>query len=152
VGAFLAARPFAAVLCSPLRRARRTCEIAGYSAVATIDPEVQEWDYGDCTTFTQEQIRERFPDWTIWTGPVPNGESSEAIAARARRVVARIREMPGPVALFSHGHFLRIFTTQWLGLPPAAGGHFALDTSAVCILGEDAGIPAIKAWNLKARE
>jgi len=145
----LAGRTFTKVLCSPLQRARRTCELAGYSAVAEIDPAVQEWDYGECTSFTEEQIRERFPGWTIWSGPVPDGESIEQIAARATGVVNRIRAMSGTVAVFAHGHFLRIFATQWLGLAPQAGCHLSLDTSAVCILGEDVGFPAIRAWNLK---
>ncbi|MDZ4796670.1 MAG: histidine phosphatase family protein [Bryobacteraceae bacterium] len=145
----LAGRSFDVVLCSPLRRARRTCQLAGYLDVADIEPDCQEWDYGDWTGYTQDQIREKSPDWTIWTGPVPGGESLEDIASRAKRVVNRIRNGGGTAAIFAHGHFLRVFTTQWLGLPAATGGNFALETSGICILGEDAGLPAIRAWNLR---
>jgi broad specificity phosphatase PhoE len=145
----LAGRPFDLVLCSPLRRARRTCQLAGYLDIADIEPDCQEWDYGDWTSFTQEQICDKCPNWTIWTGPVPGGESLEDIAARARRVVKRIRTCGGTTAIFAHGHFLRVFATQWLRLPASAGGAFALETAGICILREDAGIPAIRAWNLK---
>lgn len=151
VGRLLAGRPFDHVFCSPLQRARRTCELAGYLPSAIIDPDLQEWDYGDCTSFTQEQIRERHPGWTIWKGPVPNGESIAEIAARAHRVVTRLRQCHGVVAVFAHGHFLRVLTTEWLGLPPDAGRCFALETSAICILGEDSGEPAIRVWNWKDR-
>jgi broad specificity phosphatase PhoE len=139
---------FDLILCSPLRRAVRTCEIAGYLPAASLDADIQEWDYGDCTGMTEEQVRAICPGWTLWSGPVPNGEAIETIAARATRVVNRTRKMGGRVAIFSHGHFLRIFVTQWLGLPPQAGKHFALETGSVCILGGDAGIPAIRKWNL----
>ncbi len=126
----------------------RTCEIAGYLGQATLDPDVQEWDYGDCTGMTEGQMRRQFPAWNLWDGPIPNGEAIADIAARAARVVARIRCAGGRVAIFSHGHFLRVFTTQWLGLCPQAGKHFALETGSVSVLGEDAGVPAIRKWNL----
>jgi probable phosphoglycerate mutase len=142
-------RKFDTVLCSTLQRARRTCEIAGYLEQAVLDPECQEWDYGDCTGYTMEQIRERFPGWTIWTGPVPNGESVEEIGARAARVAERLRKLDGTAAVFAHGHFLRVFATQWLGLPAVAARHLALETSAVCILGEDAEYPTIRVWNVR---
>lgn len=144
-------REFDLVLCSPLRRAARTCQIAGYHSTALIEPDIQEWDYGNCTGRTEQQMRERFPGWTIWDGPVPDGESIEDIAARAMKSVTRLRPLCGRVAIFSHGHFLRVFVTQWLGLPPQAGRHFALETGAICILGKDAGIPAIRKWNMSAR-
>jgi probable phosphoglycerate mutase len=137
------------VWCSPLQRARRTCEIAGYADVALIDPDVQEWDYGACTGFTQAQLRERFPGWTIWEGPVPEGESIGEIAGRAQRVVKRLREVRGRVAIFAHGHFLRVLATQWLDMPPQAGRNLALETSSVCVLGYDGQFPAIRAWNLR---
>jgi len=149
LGALLGGHAFDRVLCSPLQRARRTCELAGYIAVAEIDPELHEWDYGDCTSFTLEQLQGKYPGWNIWAGPVPNGESLQQIADRASRVACRIQRMEGRVAVFAHGHFLRVFTAAWLGLPPSAGRHFALDTSAVCVLGHDAGFPAIRVWNRK---
>ena len=138
---------FETVLCSPLRRARRTCEIAGFANVAVIEPDIMEWDYGDCTSFTQDQMREKFPGWNIWDGPVPNGESIDQIAARAMRVIDRYGENRGRILLFAHGHFLRVFATQFLKLPPQAGMHLALDPCAVCVLGQDAGFPAICQWN-----
>ncbi len=138
---------FTTVLCSPLQRARKTCEIAGFAAIAKVEPEIMEWDYGDCTSFTQHQMREKFPQWNIWDGPVPNGESIDQIAARASRVIESYRQISGRVLLFAHGHFLRIFATQFLNLPPQAGMHLALDPCAVSILGQDAGFPAIRMWN-----
>lgn len=140
-------RQFDRVWCSTLQRARRTCELAGYAVHAVFDPELQEWDYGDCTGYTQEQIREWMPGWTIWDGPVPNGESIQEIASRARRVGERIRQNPGSTALFAHGHFLRILATQWLELPPENGSRLALETASVSILGYDTGYPAILSWN-----
>ena len=149
-GRILGGREFNLVLCSPLQRAAKTCQIAGYASVARIEPCIQEWDYGDCTGMTVRQIRELFPGWNVWDGPVPNGETIEDVAARAKAAVARVRQVPGRVAIFSHGHFLRVFVTQWLGLPPQAGRHFALETGSVCVLGKDAEVPAIRKWNVCA--
>lgn len=150
-GQLLASRPFDLVLCSPLQRARKTCEIAGYADVAVIDPDCAEWDYGDWSSLTLAQVREKIPGWDIWTGPVPNGESLAEIAARARRVVARIRESgSGTAAVFAHGHFLRIFATQWLGFPASAAANLTLHTAAISVLGYDSGFPAIRKWNIRA--
>jgi probable phosphoglycerate mutase len=149
VAQLLAGQTFECVLCSPLQRARRTCEIAGYLHAARIDPDIQEWDYGDCTSFTQDQIRERYPGWTVWSGPLPNGETVLDVAQRARRVIERLRPSQDRTAIFAHGHFLRVFATQWMGIAPESGRHLALETSAFCILGDDAGFPAIRAWNVK---
>ncbi len=87
VGRLLAGQTFDCVLCSPLQRAVRTCEIAGYLPLAQIEPDLHEWDYGDCTGFTQDQMCERYPGWTVWTGPLPNGETAKDVAKRARRVI-----------------------------------------------------------------
>lgn len=141
---------FDLVLCSPLQRARRTCEIAGYLDQARIEPDIQEWDYGDCTGYTREQLIERHGAWSIWDGPVPNGESIEEIAARASRVIGGLRDSSGRIAIFAHGHFLRIFATQFLGLPPQCGRNLALHTAAISILGYDDGYPAILTWNRKS--
>ena len=151
VASLLNGRKFDHVFCSPLRRAARTCQLAGYDAVATVDPDIQEWDYGACTGKTERQMREEYPGWTIWGGPVPQGESIDDIASRAQRAVGRLRTLPGSVAVFSHGHFLRVFVTQWLGLPPQAAKHFALETGSISVLGTDAGIPAIRKWNINRR-
>ncbi|HYO83233.1 MAG TPA: histidine phosphatase family protein [Bryobacteraceae bacterium] len=149
VAPLLRGEHFDQVLCSTLQRARRTCSLAGFGERAEFDPELQEWDYGECTGLTREQLGEKYPGWTIWAGPVPGGESIGEIGARARRVVEAVRSRGGRTLIFSHGHFLRVFTTEWLSLPPDSGKHFALFTSAVCIVGEEAGTPAILAWNWK---
>ncbi len=149
VGRLLAGQTFDRVLCSPLQRAVRTCEIAGYLGAAQIEPDLREWDYGDCTGLTQQQMCERYPGWTVWSGPLPNGETAGDVARRARRVIERLRQARQRTAVFSHGHFLRVFATQWLGLAPESGRHLALETSAYCILGEDAGYAAIRAWNVR---
>ncbi len=146
----LAGRKFELVLCSPLQRAKRTCEIAGYLDQALIEPDIMEWDYGALSGRTVAQVREEMPGWNIWEGPVPGGESLDHIAERARRVLKGLAAIEGDVAIFAHGHFLRIFTTQYLGLPAAAAKHFALSTSAVSILGRDAGSPAIVRWNYRS--
>jgi probable phosphoglycerate mutase len=143
-------RSFDLVLCSPLQRARRTCEIAGYLPHARIEPDIQEWDYGDCTGYTREQLAAQHGAWSIWDGPVPNGESIHQIAARARRVIDSLSSRSGSVAIFAHGHFLRVFATQFLGLPPQHGRNLALHTASVSILGFDDGFPAILAWNNKS--
>jgi broad specificity phosphatase PhoE len=142
----LAGIHFEEVIVSPLRRARETCEIAGFSAQARIEPNAMEWDYGELNGLTRAQVKEiHGPDWTIWQGPVPGGETLVEVAARARRVLESARK--GRTAIFAHGHFLRILTAVYLGLPPAAAKHFALATAKVSVLGEDYGHPAIVRWN-----
>lgn len=138
---------FDLVLCSPLERARQTCEIAGYLPHAVLDPDCMEWDYGDLNGVTREDYRKTHPGWNIWDGPVPNGETLDQVAARGARVIARAGEVPGRVVIFSHGHFLRIFTATYLGLPPWAARGFALATARLSVLGLDNGYPAILSWN-----
>lgn len=150
VAPLLAATKFDRVYCSTLQRARRTCELAGFSSRAKFDPELQEWDYGDCTGRTREEISRTYPDWNVWDGPVPGGESAAEIGRRARLTVDRVRPLAGRTLIFAHGHFLRVLTAQWLGLPPEAGRHFSLYTSAVSVLGEEAGSPTIVTWNWRA--
>lgn len=144
----LAGEQFDLVLCSPLARARRTCEIAGFLPQAVLDPECQEWDYGDLNGITREDYASTHPGWNIWDGPVPNGETLEQIASRSARVLARIGATPGRAAIFSHGHFLRILTATYLGLPPWAARGLALATARVSVLGLDNIYPAILRWNL----
>lgn len=141
---------FEGVYCSPLLRARRTCEICGYLHRARILDDLMEWDYGALSGRTAEQVREEIPGWSIWTGPVPEGETIDQIADRARRALSVIDdEVRGQAVVFSHGHLLRMLTTQWLGLPSASGRHFAMATAAVSVLGYDNGAPAILRWNSK---
>jgi len=141
-------RPFAMVLTSPLERARETCELAGYRSAAEIDPNLHEWDYGDCEGKTTGQIREQFPGWSIWNGPVPHGETIDQVAARARAILEHTSHAEGDVALFAHGHILRILTACWLELPPEAGRFFALGTASVSTLGHEHENRVITRWNL----
>jgi len=148
IGAQLAGRPFALVLTSPLQRARETCRLAGYGDVTQIDPDLHEWDYGAYEGRTSAQIQKEAPGWTIWTGAVPGGETIQQVAARAQRVIERALGAGGDVALFAHGHFLRVLTACWLGLPPDAGRLFALSTASLSVLGFERETRVISEWNL----
>ncbi|MBZ5577099.1 MAG: histidine phosphatase family protein [Acidobacteriia bacterium] len=148
MGRYLGARNFALVLTSPLGRARETCALAGYGSVAKIDPNLCEWDYGEYEGRTTAEIREQRPDWSLWAAGVPGGETIEQVAARAGAVLARAAEAPGDVALFAHGHILRILTTRWLGLPPRDGRLFALGTAALSVLGSDRENRVMVRWNV----
>ena len=147
LGRHLDGRPFALVLTSPLGRARETCRLAGYGEVAELTEDLLEWDYGDYEGRTTAEIRAEVPGWSIWTGDVPRGESVEQVGIRARRVIARAGAAAGDVALFAHGHVLRILTACWLGLPPANGRLFALGTAAVSVLGCERESRVISVWN-----
>jgi probable phosphoglycerate mutase len=141
---------FTRVLTSPLQRARRTCELAGLGAVARVDLDLQEWDYGDYEGRTTTAICAQNPGWNVFKDGCPQGESVEQILRRADRVIAGLRSMEGTAALFSHGQFLRALATRWIGLAVLEGQHLALDTASVSILGFErhAGeVPAICLWN-----
>jgi broad specificity phosphatase PhoE len=152
IGSYLAGRPFALVLTSPLQRARETCRLAGYGDVAQADPDLCEWDYGAYEGRTSAQIQESVPGWTIWTSPVPEGETIQQVAARANRAILRASQAEGDVALFAHGHLLRILTACWLGLPPDDGRLFALSTATVSVLGYERDTRVISEWNFAARK
>ncbi|HYX89986.1 MAG TPA: histidine phosphatase family protein [Myxococcaceae bacterium] len=143
----LAARTFAAVLTSPLRRARDTCRIAGYASVAVADENLMEWDYGDYEGRTFEEIRKERPGWRLWRDGVPNGETAAQVGARADLVIDRALSAGGDVALFAHGHVLRVLASRWVGLPPTGGGLLALDTASVSVLGYDREDRVIRRWN-----
>jgi broad specificity phosphatase PhoE len=138
--------PPSLILTSPLGRAALTAELAGLTA--TVDDDLHEVEYGDFEGLTTPQIREHVPGWTVWTHPLPRGETLESVAARADRVLARVRAVPGDAVLFAHGHLLRILTARWLGLAPDAGRLFALGTAALCVLGHERETPVIVRWNL----
>ncbi len=148
---YLQHRQFKKVFVSPLGRARETCAIAGYGDQAVVDPNLTEWDYGDFEGKTTPQIREHYPDWLIWDGPVPNGETVEEVGARTSKVIdramAELGDEGGRVALFAHGHVLRILTACWLGLPPDNGRLFALGTGSVSVLGFERDQRVIQSWN-----
>jgi broad specificity phosphatase PhoE len=145
----LAGLVFTKVLTSPLKRAKRTCELAGFGAVAEVDPDLVEWNYGDYEGIRTAEIRKKRPDWALFRDGCPNGESPADVGARADRVVAGIRAINGNVLIFSSGHFLRVFAARWLGLEPVAGKYFMLDTASLSALSyeHDLSNPAIRVWN-----
>lgn len=138
----------AAVLTSPMQRARETCRLAGLDIAAEVTEDLREWDYGDYEGLTTPEIRERDPGWTVFTAGCPGGEDAFDVEQRADRLVARIRAAPGPVACFAHGHFLRVLTARWLGLGAVDGRRFVLDPATVSILGTERGVPVVLAWNV----
>jgi probable phosphoglycerate mutase len=139
--------PLGEILSSPLQRALETAHLAGMGARVESCPDLVEWDYGDYEGITTKQIREKVPGWTIWTHPCPNGETAQQVGDRADRVIARVRDAKANVALFSHGHFLRVLAARWLGLEAVGGRFFLLGTSTLSILGYEHETPAIKTWN-----
>jgi probable phosphoglycerate mutase len=143
----LAGEIFEVVLTSPLRRARQTCELAGLGERVQIERDLMEWDYGDYEGLTPAEIQARAPGWMLFVDGCPGGESPEQIGARVDRVIARVRAVPGNVALFAHGHVFRVFAARWLGLPVSAGRHFLLDTATLNVLSYYRGVPAVKRWN-----
>lgn len=148
----LAGRAFALVLTSPMTRAAETCRLAGYGPEATVDSNLREWDYGDYEGRTTADIRKERPGWSLWRDGVLNGETIEQVAARADAVLARIAVAEGDVALFAHGHLLRILTARWLEMDPAAAARFALGTASLSTLGYERETRVITRWNLSASE
>lgn len=140
-------RRFARVLVSPLARARETCEIVGLEAEVCDD--LVEWDYGDYEGLTTAEIRERVPGWTVWSHAVANGESIEQVAARADAVIERALQVQGDVALFAHGHVLRVLAARWCGLEPQEGRRLVLGTATVSVLGWEHEYRAVRAWNCR---
>src|SRR5688572_12712656 len=134
LGAQLRDHEFALVLSSPRSRAVETCRLAGLGDRVAIDDNLAEWDYGDYEGVTTADIRKEHAGWTVWDGPIPNGENPAQVAARARRVIERATSAAGDVALFAHGHFLRVLTATWLDLPPEGGRYFALSTATISVL------------------
>ncbi len=145
----LAGRNFTLVLSSPLERARETCRLAGYGDVAQVEPNLREWDYGDYEGHTTADIRKDRPGWFLWSDGVPNGETVEQVGIRARAVIDRAAQAGGDVALFAHGHILRILTACWLTLPPDDGRLFALSTGSVSTLGYEHETRVITRWNME---
>ena len=143
----LADRDFSLVLCSPLQRARRTCELAGLGGQASIDSDLAEWNYGSYEGLTPAAIREQHPGWLVFRDGCPDGESPAEVGERVDRVISRVRQNGGRVALFAHGHVFRVFVARWIELSPSHGAHFLLDTSTLTILSYYRGIPAVKCWN-----
>jgi broad specificity phosphatase PhoE len=145
----LSGRAFSLVLTSPLRRAVRTCDLAGFGADAVIDRNLTEWDYGRYEGRTTKEIRLEAPGWQLFRDGCPDGETPAQVAARADHAIARIRAAAGDVLVFSSGHFLRVLAARWLALDARAGRYFALDTASLGTLGyeHDLGEPVIRLWN-----
>jgi probable phosphoglycerate mutase len=140
---------FARVFTSPRQRARRTCELAGYGAVAEIEPDLAEWNYGAYEGLRTADIRHKRPAWELFRDGCPDGETASGVGARVDRVIARVKGVAGDVLLFSHGHLLRVLAARWLGLPPETARGFLLGTAALCILGYDHNLdePVLRLWN-----
>jgi len=140
---------FVKVFTSPLQRARRTCELAGFGTVADVDRDLLEWNYGQYEGRRTAEIHAERPDWQLFRDGCPGGESPDQVGARADRVVGRMRAVEGKVLLFSSGHFLRVLAARWLGLEPAAGRFFLLSTASLSALGyeHNRSQPVIRLWD-----
>ena len=141
---------FARVFTSPLQRAARTCELAGFGAMAEIDPNLVEWNYGQYEGRRSAEILAERPDWQLFRDGCPGGESPAQVGERADRVVQRVRAVPGNILLFSSGHFIRVLAARWLALgPEPAGRYFLLTTASLSALGYEHKLsqPVIRLWN-----
>ncbi|MEX2091443.1 MAG: histidine phosphatase family protein [Pirellulales bacterium] len=147
---------FAKVFCSPLQRARQTCELAGFGAAAEIDPDLieidrdlVEWNYGEYEGLRTAEIHAQRPGWLLFRDGCPGGETPHEVGARADRVVSKLRAVEGDVLVFSSGHFLRVLAARWLGLEPIAGQYLLLNTASLSTLGYEHNLtePVIRLWN-----
>jgi broad specificity phosphatase PhoE len=141
----LAGHSFAQVLSSPMKRAVETCRLVGLTP--EISDDLREWNYGDYAGLTSTVIQKHAPGWTIWTGSPPNGETAEQVGTRADRVISRALAAKGDVALFGHGHLLRILAARWIGLDPSGGRLLALSTASLSVLGYERETRVIRLWN-----
>jgi broad specificity phosphatase PhoE len=149
LGERLAGRTFAAVFTSPLKRAVRTSELAGFGPLAVVDPDLTEWNYGAYEGRTTAEIHAERPGWDLFRDGCPGGESPRQVGTRANRLIRRVRAIDGDVLLFSSGHFLRVFAARWLGLEPDGGRYFVLGTASLSELGyeHDRSEPVIRLWD-----
>jgi broad specificity phosphatase PhoE len=143
----LAGETFALILTSPLKRARETCELAGFGERAKVDQDLVEWNYGEYEGLTTKQIHLTRPGWSVFRDGCPGGEAPDQVALRADRVLGKVRGTDGNVALFAHGHIFRVFAARWINLPASYGEHFLLDTATLNVLGYYHDSPALKIWN-----
>ena len=143
----LARETFAGVFVSPMRRAGETCELAGLGKAAVVDPDLAEWNYGKYEGLTPGQIHQKEPDWLIFRDGCPGGEMPEQVSTRVDRVIARVRAVDGHVALFAHGHVLRVVVARWIGLPLSDAARFLLDTGTLSVLSYYYELPAVRVWN-----
>jgi len=150
VGRALADRHFALILTSPLKRAKQTCQIAGFGDLAEVRDDLMEWDYGAYEGLTTPQIWAQRPGWSLWRDGCPDGEDAAQMGVRADRTIAEARAADGDVALFAHGHILRVLTARWLGSPPTDGKLYVLSTGTISTLGYERDQAALLAWNTPA--
>ena len=148
LSASLAGRRFERVLTSPLSRAAETCRQAGFGEAAEARDELLEWDYGEYEGLTTPEIRRERPDWVLWRDGCPGGESPENVGERVDRLLAELRGTRGDVALFAHGHVLRVLAVRWIGLSPADGARMALATATVSVLGWERETQVVRLWNM----
>lgn len=147
LGEMLSGTEFALVLSSPLIRAWETMDRAGYAAVVVATGDLLEWDYGVYEGRRTTDIRTEIPDWSVWTHPIDDGESLEEVGSRADSAIDLALRADGPVAMFAHGHMLRILAARWMGLPPVAGRNLLLDTATVSTLGWERENRVLRQWN-----
>jgi probable phosphoglycerate mutase len=147
LGRHLAGRKFAAVFRSPLGRAAETCRLAGYLEGAQVTEDLLEWNYGIYEGRTTAEVRAKQPDWSIWTTPIPEGETVEEVGVRARRLIDLAATLNGDVAFFAHGHILRILGACWIGMPAINARHLALGTASISVLGWERETRALQVWN-----
>jgi probable phosphoglycerate mutase len=147
LGGLLGAWRFDTVLVSPLTRARETCELCGLGAHAQTREALLEWDYGAYEGRTTPEIQAERPGWMLWRDGCPDGEDAAAVGARADSVIAELHSLEGTVAIFSHGHMLRVLGARWIELDPADGAHLGLATAAVCVLDHERQTPVLSRWN-----
>ena len=149
LGARLTGLVFCKVLTSPLQRATRTSELAGFGAAAEMDPNLVEWNYGDYEGLRTAEVQKERPDWQLFRDGCPNGELPNQVGRRADRTISRLREIEGDVLIFSSGHFLRVLAARWLGLEPVGGRFFMLRTASLSALGyeNDLSQPVIQFWD-----
>jgi broad specificity phosphatase PhoE len=138
---------FERVLSSPLQRALDTCRLAGLGDRAEITDDLQEWDYGEYEGVRTDEIHENRPDWVLWRDGCPGGEQPADVGVRADRLLAELAGTPGDVAIFGHGHMLRVLTARWCELPPSEGSRFVLGTATISLLGWEHDWHAVRTWN-----
>ncbi|MEO8687832.1 MAG: histidine phosphatase family protein [Solirubrobacteraceae bacterium] len=143
----LEGREFALVLSSPLQRARRTAELAGYGERAELDDDLRERAYGDYEGLTTKEVRKTIPGWDVWRDEMVNGETLAQVGARADRVIERAFAAEGDTLLFAHSHLLRTLGARWIGLGPEGGGKLVLATAAICVLGFERERRVLERWN-----
>jgi broad specificity phosphatase PhoE len=147
LGARLSGWDFARVLTSPLARALETCRLAGLGEGAEVTADLREWDYGEYEGRRTVDIRTERPGWGLWRDGVPGGETVDQVGERADRVIAAAKGTDGDVALFAHGHVLRVLAARWIGLPPDQGARLALSTASISVLGWERETAVVERWN-----